>query len=77
MNSYDRFLFDVHRNSFQEKIHENDIFDTFPDKVDQRRVIGKARLHGVRIIRKRRVRDERAERAYFDRRELEREMKRF
>lgn len=77
MNRHDRFLFDVHRNSFQEKIHEDQIFRSFPDKVDQRKVIGKARKHGVRIIRRRRERDERAEKAYFDRCELEREMRRF
>ncbi len=75
MNKYDKFLFDVHRNCFQEKVHEDKIIQTFPDKVDQRKVIGKARRHGVRIIRKRRDNEQIAQ-EYYQKRDIIREMTR-
>ena len=67
MNKYDKFLFDTHKGCFQDKVHEETILKTVPDKVDQRKVIGKARRHGVRIIRHRRDNDALAQEIYRQR----------
>jgi len=73
MNKYDKFLFDTHKGCFQEIVHEEQIFRTFPDEVDQRKVIGKARRHGVKIIRRHRDNTELAQ-EYYRQRELIQEM---